>query len=410
MTDCLVVGAGIIGICCGLELLKRGKSVLILDENPPGSMTSSGNAGGFGITEVMPIASPGVIRRVPGWLFDPYGPLAIRWSHLPAMTPWLWRFHRQSTTANMTANAQALRDLLAPCMDDTRTLLRQAGLTGMLTEDGALTVYPTPESFENNLLEWRVKREHGVEAERVDRLAIHDLEPNLRNVDSGWFTPAWCNVRNPLSLATKLAGFFQASGGLIRREKVVDFTMDQGRVTSLSTSDGTGYRADQYIVAAGIWSKSLCRRLGERVLIESERGYNTTLPDPGLEIGREIIFGEEKFVASTIDSQLRIGGAAEFAATDSPPDYRRSDRLLQIAHRYLPGLNGEGRQNWMGQRPSTPDSLPVICSSNRTNNVLYAFGHGHLGLTMAATTARLIGDLSDGTGTGPAPCHIDRYN
>ena len=133
MTDCLVVGAGIIGICCGLELLKRGKSVLILDENPPGSMTSSGNAGGFGITEVMPIASPGVIRRVPGWLFDPYGPLAIRWSHLPAMTPWLWRFHRQSTTANMTANAQALRDLLAPCMDDTRTLLRQAGLTGILT-------------------------------------------------------------------------------------------------------------------------------------------------------------------------------------------------------------------------------------------------------------------------------------
>jgi D-amino-acid dehydrogenase len=412
MTDCLVVGAGIIGITCGLELLKRGKSVLILDENPPGSMTSAGNAGGLGITEVMPVASPGVTRKVPGWLFDPCGPLAIKWSHLPSMAPWLWRFHRQSSFANMSANARALRDLLSSCMVDTRELLRQSGLSGVLTENGALTVFPSQASFDNNRLEWRIKQENGVDATRVDKLAIHDLEPNLRNVHSGWFTPAWCNVEDPLALATSLAGVFLSSGGSIRQEKVVKLRCDGNRVHSLISANGAAYRAAQYVIAAGIWSKSLCRQLGEGVLLESERGYNTTLPEPGLQIGREIIFGEEKFVASTIGSKLRIGGAAEFAATDSPPNYARSDRLLSIANRYLPGLNANGRENWMGQRPSTPDSLPVICVSRKRNNVLYAFGHGHLGLTMAATTAKLIGNLVDAENPpiDLRPCHIDRFN
>jgi D-amino-acid dehydrogenase len=412
MTDCLVVGAGIIGIVCGLELLQRGKSVLILDENPPGSMTSAGNAGGLGITEVMPIASPGVSRRVPGWLFDPHGPLAIKWSHLPGMMPWLWRFHRQSSSANMTANARALRDLLSNCMDDTRALLAQSGLSHLLTENGALTVFPSAASFDNNQLEWRIKQENGVEATRVDKLAIHDLEPNLSNVHSGWFTPAWCNVEDPLVLATRLADIFLSSGGSIRREKVVKLERDETQIRSLSTANGTEYQAGQYIIAAGIWSKSLCSQLGEKVLIESERGYNTTLADPGVEIGREIIFGEEKFVASNIGSKLRIGGAAEFAGIDAPPNYGRSDRLLSIAHRYLPGLNSNGRENWMGHRPSTPDSLPVICASSKIDNVMYAFGHGHLGLTMAATTAKLIANLSDAE--SPAidlrPCHIDRFN
>jgi D-amino-acid dehydrogenase len=326
--------------------------------------------------------------------------------------PWLWRFHRQSSFDNMTANAKALRELLSICMDDTRALLAQNGLSQVLTENGALTVFPSAASFDNNELEWRVKKENGVEAIRVDKLAIHDLEPNLSNVHSGWFTPAWCNVTDPLLLATSLADRFLSSGGTIRREKVVKLDRGENRIRSLLTANATEYQARQYVIAAGVWSKPLCHQLGEKVLIESERGYNTTLPDPGVEIGREIIFGEEKFVASTIGSKLRIGGAAEFAGVSTPPNYRRSDRLLAIAHRYLPGLNSQGRENWMGHRPSTPDSLPVICASSKVNNVMYAFGHGHLGLTMAATTANLIGKLCDAE--SPAidlrPCHIDRFN
>ena len=412
MVDCIVIGAGIVGISCALELQRRGKSVLLVDEQPPGSMTSSGIAGGIGIAEVMPIASPGVIWQVPGWLLDRYGPLSIQWAHLPAMLPWLWRFQRQSSHRNMQRNAEALSSLLSTCMDDTRKLLQQTKLPGFITENGALTVYPSKASFDRNRLEWQVKSAFGVEAIQLDKLAIHDLEPNLRNVHSGWFTPQWCNLTNPLRLTTRLADSFLSNGGSILRERVTGFEPHQGRIDSILTSAGNRYPGGQIIVAAGIWSKTLCRQLGERVLIEAERGYNTTLPEPGLEIGREIIFGEEKFVASTIDSKLRIGGTAEFAPIDAPETTNKSDRLLTIAGRYLPGLNVEGRENWMGQRPSTPDSLPVICNSSRVKNVLYAFGHGHLGFTMAATTAKLIGQIgsNETPGINMRPFHIDRFN
>lgn len=312
----------------------------------------------------------------------------------------------------MNANSQALRDLLAPCLDDMRGLLKQTRLSHLLTENGALTVYPSAQSLHKNDLEWQVKKSNGIEALPVDRLAIHDLEPNLRNVHSGWFTPAWCNVTDPYYLATSLAEIFQSRGGLICRQRVARLNRGRNKLESVSTNTGSEHKAGKYIIAAGIWSKPLCHQLGEKVLIESERGYNTTLPDPGVEIGREIIFGEEKFVASTINSSLRIGGAAEFAGVDTAPNYRRSDRLLDIANRYLPELNSQGRENWMGHRPSTPDSLPVICASGKADNVLYAFGHGHLGLTMAATTAKLIGKLSDNESSqiDIQPCHINRFN
>jgi D-amino-acid dehydrogenase len=297
-------------------------------------------------------------------------------------------------------------------MDDTRKLLKQNQLTHFLTENGALTVYPSAQSFKQNQPEWNIKKAHGIEAIQVDRLAVHDLEPGLQNVHSGWFTPAWCNITDPYSLATSLADNFQSSGGMIYPEHVAILNRNTNKIESVSTSNGQEYKAGQYIVAAGVWSKSLCHQVGEKVLLESERGYNTTLPDPGVEIGREIIFGEEKFVASTINSKLRIGGAAEFAGVDTEPNYKRSDRLLSIAKRYLPGLNSAGRENWMGQRPSTPDSLPVICASGKVDNVLYAFGHGHLGLTMAATTPKLIGCLSDNElpTIDLQPCHINRFN
>jgi len=312
----------------------------------------------------------------------------------------------------MAANSQALHDLLSTCLDDTRALLKQTRLSHLLTEDGALTVYPSAQSSHKNDLEWQVKKDHGIEAIAVDKLAIHDLEPNLRNVHSGWFTPAWCNVTDPYYLATSLAEIFQSRGGLIYRERVARLNRRQSEIVSVLTDTGIEHQAGKYIVAAGIWSKPLCHELGDKVLIESERGYNTTLPDPGVEIGREIIFGEEKFVASTINSSLRIGGAAEFSGVDTAANYKRSDRLLSIANRYLPGLNSAGRENWMGHRPSTPDSLPVICASGKVDNVLYAFGHGHLGLTMAATTAKLIGNLSDNESPpiNLQPCHINRFN
>jgi D-amino-acid dehydrogenase len=175
--------------------------------------------------------------------------------------------------------------------------------------------------------------------------------------------------------------------------------------------DGTRYSADKVLVAAGAWSAQLAKTVGDRALLESERGYNTTLPHCAHLLKRQVVFAERKFVATPLSVGLRIGGAAEFAGLSAAPNYQRSDALLSLARRFIGNLDERDTKKWMGHRPSTPDSLPVIGASTATPHVLYAFGHGHLGLTQSATTAALLGQLLDGVPTAidMAPFSIARF-
>ena len=408
--NCAVIGAGIIGICCGISLREQGYNVTLYDPNPPGSMTSSGNAGGFGFTDVVPMAAPGLIWRVPGWLLDPCGPLFIRPGYFPKLVPWLWAFQGASRIEKVHAASLALSSILSHSRTDTRELLGQAGLMSHFIEDGALTVYRTKETFEKDRLEWEIRESRGIVVEYLDRDAVAKMEPAVENAGFGVFTPEWCNTSDPFVVATGLFEYFQELGGEFVQSDVKGIRPDSGGVTL--DLDGGSENCDKAVIAAGAWSKSFCDQLGDRVLLESERGYNTTLPNPGVMPNRQIIFGEEKFVITLIQGGLRIGGAAEFTGLETAPNYQRSERLVQIARRYLPGIDDTGRTQWMGNRPSTPDSLPVISKSRKYDNVCYAFGHSHAGLTMAATTGKLVASLV--TGQAPAidlaPFHIDRFN
>jgi D-amino-acid dehydrogenase len=150
--------------------------------------------------------------------------------------------------------------------------------------------------------------------------------------------------------------------------------------------------ARRLVVAAGAWSHLLARQLGDKIPLETERGYNTTLPADAFDVKRQLVFPGHGFVVTPLATGLRIGGAVELGGLKRPPNYARSKAMLEKARRFLPGLKTEGGREWMGYRPSLPDSLPVIGRS-RAPNVFYAFGHGHLGKTQAAGTARLIRDL-----------------
>jgi D-amino-acid dehydrogenase len=165
------------------------------------------------------------------------------------------------------------------------------------------------------------------------------------------------------------------------------------------------------VLAAGAWSKPLAASIGDRVLLESERGYNTTLPTPGISVTRELIFAERKFVATPLATGLRIGGAAEFGGLTSRPNFKRSETLVKLAKRYLPDFDSDQGIQWSGHRPATPDSLPVIGRSPNNRNVIHAFGHGHLGLTQAATTGRLVADLIDNkpASLDLTPYRIERF-
>ncbi len=397
MTDrpsVLVIGAGIVGIACGIHLIERGAAVTLIDPEPPGSLTSSGNAGGLASTEVMPIGAPGAIKRIPGWLLDPLGPLSLRWRHLPSMLPWLVHFHRASTRQEVERISKSLSTLLGRSMQDMRELVYRARLQNLITERGAITVYESEKSRQLDALEWRIKRERGITVEALDAVSIKQMEPALHNVSCGYFTPQWCNTTSPGRLAGSLASFLHSMGAKFVRARVEAF--HEGDPMRPVVLDNTVNRWDKVVVAAGVWSAELCRLLNESVLLESERGYNTTLPAPGISLNRQIIFGDRKFVVTEIEEGLRIGGAAEFAGVHAPPDFRRSERLLEIAKTYLPDLNISDGKSWMGHRPSTPDSLPVISRSIRHPELYYAFGHGHIGLTTAATTGHLIAQLAMG--------------
>jgi D-amino-acid dehydrogenase len=405
----LIAGAGIVGIACGIALQKHGFNVTIVDPEPPGSQTSMGNAGGLGCTEVMPIGGPGVLWRLPGWLLDPLGPLSLRWNHLPAMLPWLRRFHRASSAKEVLRISAVLSELLGRSIKDTHAMVSDAKLQHLLTAEGAITVYESIQSRAKDDLEWEIKKQHGITVEPVNAAQIQQMEPALSNVHCGYFTPEWENTTDPFELCRKLADYFCQTGGRILRQKITGFEVTPTVRPIFESGIGSGW--DKIVIAAGVWSAKLCRQLGESVCMESERGYNTTLPASDFCLNRQIIFGDRKFVATQLDDGIRIGGAAEFAGITAPANFKRSERLVQIAKYYLPALNVEGGTPWMGHRPSTPDSLPVIGASIKHNNVFYAFGHGHLGLTTAATTATLIGQLIAGEKPGIKldPFSIERF-
>jgi D-amino-acid dehydrogenase len=393
--DILVVGAGIVGLGCAYHLRKDGLGVTVVDRDPEGDKASFGNAGGIGISEVVPAAVPGVFWRIPGWLLDPLGPLALRPSHAPKLIPWLLRFSRSAAPSEVRRISAALAALNLRVYDDLVPMLAETGLSGELERKGALSVYESEAGYRRDGAEWALKRSLGIETSEISGEEARRMEPALGPiVHRAIITPQWGHVSDPKRIVDGLRGWLQSNGVAFVTGEVAAVAMSE--TPSVALADGRTLSAGKLVVAAGAWSGMLSRGVGDPVLLESERGYNTTLPAPGIALSREVIFAERKFTATPLSCGLRIGGAAEFAGLTAAPNYRRSRALVTLARRYLPGLDASGGTEWMGHRPATPDGLPVISASRRHASVFYAFGHGHVGLTQAATTWRLVADLIGG--------------
>jgi D-amino-acid dehydrogenase len=405
----IVIGAGIVGLSTAYRLSEDGLAVTVVDRDPAGDKASFGNAAGIAVTEVWPASVPGLAWKVPGWLADPLGPLAVRPTHLPRLIPWLWRFARAGEPSEVERIGQALAALNGRVYDDLLPMLQTIGCGGEIHRKGALTVYETEEGFKRDADEWKFKAEHGIEIRMLTADEARALEPALGAiVVRGVLTPQWSHINDPKLLVDRLRAWLPANRGVtVVSGEVRRLHADNGRPAVVALRNGQLLSSDCAVIAAGAWSGALARTLGDRVLLESERGYNTTLPSPGVSLAREVIFAERKFVATPLSLGLRIGGAAEFGGLNAKADYRRSEALVRLASRYLPGLCGDGGIAWAGHRPATPDSLPVIGPATRSGNIFYAFGHGHLGLTQAATTGKLIADLVSGR---PPPFDLKPYS
>lgn len=389
MSNVLIAGAGIIGLSAARALLAEGHSVTIVDRDPAGDKASFGNAGGLGVTEIVPASVPGLVWKVPGWLCDPLGPLSVRPAHFPKLVPWLARFMQSSSQSEMLRITKALAALTAPVYDDYMPLLEELKLTHELHQVGALWVYETEAAFKADAFDRDLRRSYGIVFDELDGYEARRLEPALgKAVVRAAMTPQWSHFDDPKRVVDRLREFVVAQGVKLVSGEAVAIESKQLRLAT-----GKAVDFDQLIIATGAWSARLAKSIGDRVLLESERGYNITIPNSGVSLTREVIFAERKFVATPMDMGLRIGGAAEFAGLETAPNYARSNALAKLARIYLPDLKSEEGTRWMGHRPTTPDSLPVIGRSPHRDDVIHAYGHSHGGLTLGPTTARLIADL-----------------
>ncbi len=392
-----ILGAGIVGVIAALYLQRDGHRVVLVEPDEPGRGASFGNAGNFNISSVVPTALPGMLRQVPRWLSDPTGPLSVRWSHLPAAAPWLIRFIRAGRRERVIAQARALRALLGGWHEHLLPLVRQAHAEDLVRRDGTLIVYRSEDSFRRAAFGYGLRRDNGIEMQVLSGAALWDFEPAIsREYHVGLYVAGNGNTFNPHRLVQKLVEAFVQAGGTIEKARATGFELDGARLTGVATDTGT-LKAARAVVAAGIRSRALASMLGDRIPLESERGYHLMLRDPETVPRLPISDMDGKFVASPMELGLRLAGTVEIAGLRAAPDWRRSRVLLEQARRLLPGLAAEHAEArlsmWMGHRPSTPDSLPVIGPSRRSPDVVYAFGHGHTGMAGAPVTGALVADL-----------------
>ena len=402
-----IVGAGIVGVTVAHALLDEGHSVDLIDREGIAAEASRGNAGWIAHVDILPLASPKVWRHVPRWLVDPLGPMSIRPAYLPRLLPWALRFIAASRPTVIERNTVALSALQVRALPTWEKRLAALGLGAMLRHSGALYVWSSADVHASMPVLAKHQASLGIAVELLDAADVRRLEPALGPFAiGGALYPSGAHVSDPLEITDAVGQAALARGAAFVRGAVTAIVPTElGIVLRSPRVQDRIY--DRVVVAAGAWSRPLAAMLGDKVPLDTERGYNTTLPSGSLGLTRPIAFEGHGFVTTPLATGDRIGGSVEFGGLTAAPDYARVDAILGRARRFLPGLGKVEGTRWMGFRPSLPDSLPVIGPASADRRAVYAFGHGHLGLTQAAVTAELVAALVAGR---EAPIDLTSYS
>jgi D-amino-acid dehydrogenase len=414
----VVIGAGIVGAATAVELLHDGHTVTIVEPGDPGGeqAASYGNGTLLNPSSVIPMSAPGLWKKVPGYLADPLGPLAIRWRYLPRLLPWLLRFIRAgATVAKVQATARALAPLLADAPALHRKLAEQAGVGDLIRRNGVLCVFPSRADFDAEATSWRIRHENGTRWIELTEDELRQREPALdRRYKFALLIEQNGQCFDPGAMVAALVRHAQALGAHLQRARVTGLHIEAGRLRAVRTDAGD-VACDKAVIAAGAWSKTLAAEAGDAVPLETERGYHALIKDPGIELRLPVMPSDGKMSNVMTPQGLRLAGQVELAGLDAAPNWKRAEILRDFALRTWPGLPrdlpADRVKVWMGHRPSTPDGLPCIGPASGCADVLHAFGHGHVGLTAGPATGKLVADLIAGRAPGidPAPYAARRF-
>ncbi len=398
MARVVVIGAGIVGACCAIELLRDGHAVTILEPGPPGGKqaASFGNGAWISPASVVPMSLPGLWRKLPGFLLDRSGPLTIRWTALPRLLPWLVRFvWAGASLRRVEATARILSGLLHDAPARHAALAAEAGVAALIRRIGLLYIYPDRAAFLAEALAWRLRRDNGVAWTELDADELHQREPSLSDrYGFGVLVDEGAHCTDPGAYVAALVAHAQSLGAALIQGHATGFDIAAGRLRAVLTGMGQ-IACDHAVIASGIGSKTLAYAAGDRVSLESERGYHVVIENPATAPRTPVMPSDGKMANTLTQGGLRAAGQVELAGVTARPDWRRADILLSHLRRTFPELDTvvpDRITSWMGHRPSTPDGRPVIRHA-ATPGIVLAFGHGHIGLASGPITGRMVADL-----------------
>ena len=407
----VVVGAGVIGASIAFELQRRGLQVTLIDKGEPGRGTSFGNMASIAL-DFTAGSGPSTWKKMPGWLLDPEGPVWLRPGYAARMLPWFLRFIAAGRPSRLREIEDAGMSLSHQALGDFRQMLSAIGAPELMTEEGCLAIYETEAEFAADRAHLAMMQRYGFEFEVLSKGAIQYYEPALSPaIARAVLLADNKSIRDPYGLVVKLADAAMAAGATFISGTVKNIER-KGDGTAVVLLEGDRrVEASAVVLAAGVHTRFLAAKLGEPIPLETERGYHTHIMKPGISMRYSLIWPHRAFMVTPTAGGIRVGGNVELAGLDAAPDFRRPRVLVRHAQRALPGLKAEETTEWMGHRPALPDTIPIISPSSKMPGVFYATGHGHLGLTLSATTARLIADMV--TGVKPpvdmTPFRINRY-
>ena len=387
----IVIGAGIVGTATARALQRAGHAVTLIDSDEPGKATSYGNAGFIAIDHVLPLARPSTLRRVPQMLMDRNGPLTVHRPSIPYLLPWMARFALAAySSTEVRKGVDSFGPLMAEANIAWKAEIQASGLGELFLSKGALYVYESEQSFAEGAEERELQKAKGTEFEIVDGARARELAPGLSShIVRGVYYPHGMHTIDPYKVVATLAERFSAEGGTVQRGRVRSFGRDGDRVTSVRLTDSE-LPAGVVVIAAGRASGELTRLLGFNAPLVAERGYHVMLAPDNVRFDLPVSPAGRGFFITPMQEGLRVAGTVELAAPHQPPSWHRADLLVRHLKDIFPGVGGEERSRWIGERPSLPDFRPAIGRAPRLANVYCGYGHQHVGLTLATATARLI--------------------
>lgn len=389
----IIAGAGIVGVSTGIWLRRFcDAEVTIIDRLAPGEGTSHGNAGVIAACSVAPVTAPGLTAKAPRMLMNPDFPLFMRWSYLPKLLPWLMKYMSHANDADTRRIAHGLTEIVADSVDQHKALVVDTDAADWVTESDYSFAYASRAAFDADAYTWALRREAGFEPVLREGDELRTYEPHLSPEvgllatmkDHGY-------IRDPGGYVKALAQVFQGLGGTLQQSEIKDFELTDGKVTAVLTSAGR-QSCDRAVLATGVWSKPLMKKLGLSIPLETERGYHIIFTDAKGGPSHPIMVASGKFVATPMAAGLRCAGVVEFGGLDAGPTDAALALLRRQAKAAFPDMTYSEEITWLGHRPAPSDSLPLIGQVGATG-VYTAFGHHHIGLTGGPKTGRIVAAL-----------------